>query len=70
MNALLQQLLNSPNEVKRKAYNIINTTIDEYNARSNGTSTSSPNEKNGANPYDVKVDTPENEGDPNDIVIP
>ena len=72
VNALLQQLLNSPNEVKRKAYNIINTTIDEYNARSNGTSTPSPNEKKGANPYDMKVDTPDstNEGDPNDIVIP
>lgn len=69
INDMLQQILNTPNEVKRKAYNIINATIDEYNAQSNGTSTS-PNEKKGANPYDVKVDTPENEGDPNDIVIP
>ena len=66
---MLQQILNTPNEVKRKAYNIINATIDEYNAQSNGTSTS-PNEKKGANPYNMKIDTPENEGDPNDIVIP
>ena len=72
VNALLQQLLNSPNEVKRKAYNIINTTIDEYNARANGTNTP-PGEKNDANPYDMKVDASHEDdmkGDSNDIVVP
>ena len=68
---LLQQLLNSPDEVKRKAYNIINNCIDEYNNRRNGTN-KSPDEKDSTTPYALNVDDHDQsnaEGDSHDNIV-